>query len=301
MGNKSSSETTQIINQKIINKNDLESINQHATNAATEAIMKAAQNAAASAAKVAEVNIGEITATGPGSRVGSINVEIDQESFISIDVIAESVQKNDINTELALAIINDVSSKVENAQMAKLVSSAESNQSVSGLALTGGNESSAKVYNRMDSTTLNETKRKFSNIVSNTINQKANTEDTKNCITNDIQNAKININRIAAANGGTVENINLTIRQASSLVNKCIMNTVQNSAVTTAIATTCGLKVVDTVSNKQTAEGEATATSKQTITGIFDFASLMIIAVIIVLAIVAKVAMGGGKKSSGGD
>ena len=286
MGNSSSSEATQIINQKIINKNQLESINQSATSASTEAIMKSAQNAASSAAKVAEVNIGEITASGPGSLVGSINVEIDQESFISVDVIAESVQKNDINTELALAIVSDVSSKISNEQMAKLVSSAETTQSVSGAALTGGNSSSAKVYNRMDSTTLNDTKRKFTNIVSNTISQKTNTEDTKNCITTDIQNAKININKIAATNGGTVQDINLTIKQASNLVNKCIMKTVQNSEISTAIATSLGLKVTDDTSNKQTSSGEAKASSSQTITGIFDMASLIVIAVIIALGIV---------------
>lgn len=300
MGNKSSSEATQIINQKIINKNDLESINQHATDSATEAIMKSAQDAQASSSKIAEVNIGEITATGPGSVVGGINVLIDQESFISLEVIAESVQKNDINTELALAIVNDVSSKINNEQMAKLVSSAESDQSVSGLALTGGNSSSAKVYNRMDSTTMNETKRKFTNIVSNKISQKTNTEDTKSCIAADLQSAKININRIAASNGGTIENINLTIKQASNLVNKCIMQSVQNSAVTTSIATSLGLKVTDETTNKQTSEGEAKAVSTQKITGIFDMASLIVIAVIIALAIVAKIAMG-GKKSKGDE
>lgn len=301
MGNKSSSEATQIINQKIINKNDLESINQHATDSATEAIMKSAQNAQASSTKVAEINIGEITSTGPGSKVGGINVLIDQESFISLEVIAESVQKNDINTELALAIVNDVSSKINNEQMAKLVSSAESDQSVSGLALTGGNSSSAKVYNRMDSTTLNETKRKFTNIVSNKISQKTVTEDSKSCIALDLQSAKININRIAASNGGTIENINLTIKQASNLVNKCIMQTIQNSAVTTSIATSLGLKVTDETTNKQTSEGEAKAVSTQKITGIFDMGSLIVIAVIIALAIVAKIAMGGKKSNSRDD
>ncbi len=289
MGNSSSSEATQIINQKIINKNQLESINEHATRAATESIMKSVMQAAAEAVQIAEVNIGSITADGVGSKVSGINVTIDQESFVSQDVVERSMQKNDINTELSLAIINDVSSKISNEQMAKLVSSAESNQSVSGLALTGGNSSSAKVYNRMDSETLNETKRKFTNIVSNTIEQKTNTEDNKKCIASDVKNALVKIGSITAKNGGEVSNINLTINQVSNVVNKCLLESVQNAAVTTAVAAAVGLKVSDETTNKQTSEGTATATSKQTITGIFDFASLIVIAIICVLLIVGGV------------
>ncbi len=289
MGNSSSSEASQIINQKIINKNQLESINEHATTAVTSSIMKSVMDAAAESVKNAEVSIGSITADGPGSKVTGINVTIDQESFVSQDVIAESMQKNDINTELALAIINDVSSKINNDQMAKLVSNAESNQEVAGLALTFANSSSSKVHNRMDTETLNETKRKFTNIVSNTINQSTNTEDSKKCVASDVQNAIIKIGSISATRGGEVSNINLTIKQASSVINNCVLQSIQNSAITTKIATAVGLKVSDETTNKQTSEGEATSTSKQKITGIFDFASLAVVAVVIILVIVGIV------------
>jgi hypothetical protein len=286
MGNSSSSESTQIVDQKIINRNTLDSFNEQVTKSTTENLMKSMTQAAASSSQNANLAIGEISATGPGSTVSNITASIGQEAYVDLQVADKSIQQNDINTELALAIVNNVSQSINNEQMAKLVSSAESNQSVAGLALTGGNSSASKVYNKMDSLTQNETSRKFTNIVSNVINQKAQTENVKQCIANDFKNASINIGRISATNGGTVSNVALTINQASKVVSKCIFETQMTSKVTTAIAQAIGLTVKDETTNKQTSEGQATATSKQTITGIFDFGSIVALVICVVLSIV---------------
>ena len=289
MGNSSSSTSEQIVNQKLINKNTLDSINESVTQSTTENIMKSVTQAVASATQNAAVRIGEISADGPGSTISNLNVTIDQESYVDLDVADKSIQQNDINTELALAIINNVSSSINNEQMAKLVSGAESNQSVAGLALTGGNSSSAKVLNKMDTETINETKRKFTNIVSNVITQKAQTENAKACIAGDLKNASIDISKITAKNGGTISNVGLTINQASNVISKCMFETQMVSKVTTAIAQTMGLTVKDETTNKQTSEGTATSSSKQTITGLFDFSSMMGSAICIILLIIIYV------------
>lgn len=283
MGNKSSSEATQIINQKIINRNTLDSFNEQVTKSTTENIMKSITQSAASSSQNANVNIGRISASGPGSTITDLDIKIDQEAYVSLDVADKSIQQNDINTELATAIINNVSSSINNEQMAKLVSSAESNQSVAGLALTGGNESSAKVFNQMNSLSLNETSRKFTNIVTNVINQTAISENVKSCIASDFKNASININEISATGGGTISGIGLTINQTSNIINKCLFDTKMTAKVSNAIAQTFGLTVKDETTNKQTSEGTASATSKQTITGLFDLGSIIGLVVCVVL------------------
>jgi hypothetical protein len=300
MGNKSSSEVTQIVNQKVINKNDLESINEQVTKSTTENIMRSTTTSIAGSTKTAEIDIEGISAHGPGSTVSGVNLTIDQEALIDLEVTDKSIQENDINTELALAIINNVSSSITNDQMTKLVSAAESKQSVAGLALTGGNSTSSKVNTKMNTESINETKRKFINIVTNVIEQKAETENVKKCISSDIQNAIIRVRKgIVATDGGTVTDINITIKQASDMIAKCIFETQMTAKVTTAIAQAVGMTIVDETKNIQRSEGEATAKSSQTITGIFDLGSILALVVIaIILSIVAYVFMkakGGGK------
>lgn len=291
MGNTSSSESEQIVDQKVINKNVLDAINESVTQSTTENIMKSVTQAVASASQNASVRIGEISASGPGSTISNLNVTIDQESYVDLDVADKSIQQNDINTELALAIVNNVSSSINNEQMAKLVSSAESNQSVAGLALTGGNSSTAKVLNKMKNETINETSRKFTNLVSNVINQKAQTENIKACITGDLKNASIDISKITANNGGTISNVGLTINQASHVISKCMFETQMVSKVTTAIAQSTGLTIKDETTNKQSSEGTATSSSTQKITGLFDFMSIMGLVVCVVLSIIVVVIM----------
>jgi hypothetical protein len=288
-GNSSKSTVEQIIDQKFINRSTLDSFNEQVTKSTTENLMKSLTQAGASASQNANIRIGEISATGPGSTVTNINASVGQEAYVDLQVADKSIQQNDINTELALAIINNVSQSINNEQMAKLVSNSEAEQKVSGLSFTGGNETESNVYNRMNSLNLNETSRKFTNIVTNVINQKAQTENVKQCIATDFKNASIDIGKISATDGGTVSNVGLTINQASKVISKCIFETQMTSKVTNAIAQAVGLTVKDENTNKQSGEGDATSVAKQTITGLFDMSSMIILAVIVCLSLVALV------------
>jgi hypothetical protein len=288
-GNSTQSNVTQIVDQKIINRNTLDSFNEQVTKSTTNSLMKTMTQAAASSSQNANVNIGRIVASGPGSNVSDLNININQEAVVSLEVADKSIQQNDINSELALAIINNVSSSINNEQMAKLVSGAESSQSVAGLSLAGGNESSSNAYNEMNSLTQNETARKFSNIITNVVNQTAQSENLKSCVTSDFKNASINIGEISATGGGNITNVGLTINQASSVISKCMFETEMVSNVSNSIAQTLGLTIKDETTNKQTSEGTATASAKQTITGLFDMGSILILVIIIVVIVIAVV------------
>jgi hypothetical protein len=292
MANTSSSRVEQIIEQKIINKNELDIFNEQITNMTTSNIISSITQSIASSSKQATLNIGRIGAFGPDSKVENVNLTINQEALIQLDVNDKSIQENNINTELSLAIINNISNSVTNEQMTKLISLSESTQSVAGLALTGGNSTSSNVNTRMNTESITETKRKFINIVTNVIEQKAETENVKKCISSDIQNATVNINEIIAADGATVSNINITIDQVSNIISKCLFETQMTANITTELAQVFGMTIGDETQTKQKSESEATAKSDQTITGIFDLGSIIVLVVIaIICSIVAYIYM----------
>lgn len=288
MGNNSSSSSVQqTIDQKIINKNSLDVITQQVTNMATDSLMKNVSDSAASDTQIANIRIKNIKASGSGSTISNLNVNINQKSVVTLDVVDKTIQDNQINTELAIAIVNSVTQKIDNEQMQKLVSNAESDQKVAGLAFTSGNSSDVSVINKMNSSTVNETNRKFVSIVNNVISQSSKTLNYKSCIVNSIKNAQIDIGSLEATNGGTVNGVFITIDQTSQLMNKCILETLQNSKVTSNIASAVGLTVLDDTTNKQTSEGTAIATAKQTIESIFSFGSIIFMIVLLVASSLA--------------
>ena len=274
--NSSSSSIQQTIDQKIINKNTLESINQQITQMSTESLMKNVSDSAASDTQSANIRIKSIKAAGSGSTISNLNVNINQKSVVTLDVVDKTIQDNQINTELAIAIVNNIVQKIDNEQLQKLVSNAESDQKVAGLSFTSGNTSDTSVINKMNSSVVNETSRKFVSIVNNVISQSSKTLNYKSCIVNSIKAAQIDIGNLEATNGATINGVFISIDQTSQVMNKCILETLQNSKVTSNIASAVGLTVVDDVTNKQSSEGNAIAVTKQTIESIFSFGSSIV-------------------------
>ena len=209
-----------------------------------------------------------------------------------MDVVDKTIQDNQINTELAIAIVNNITQKLDNEQMQKLVSNAEADQKVSGLAFTSGNTSDSSVINRMNSETVNETNRKFVSIVNNVISQTSKTLNYKSCIVNSIKAAQIDIGNLEATNGAIINGVFISIDQTSQVMNKCILETLQNSKVTSNIASAIGLTVLDDTTNKQKSEGDAVSIAKQTIESIFSFGSIVfMIFCLVIISIAALIYM----------
>ncbi len=298
MGNKNSSEVRQSVDNKIITKNMLDAFNQQITNIATESIMQSVQKSAASDAQSSNIKIKGIRAAGPNSKITGLKVNVSQTSVVTLDVLSKTIQNNDIDTKIATAIINSVSQNLSNEQLTKLVSEADSTQKVAGFAITGGNKNDSKVITDMKSETVTDIQRKFISIVNNTINNKSETLNYKDCITSSYKSAIIDVGQLEAIDGGTIENIMFDITQTSQVINKCIFETIQDSKLTTDLASTVGLQVTDTISNKQVTESEAKAKSSQTIESIFNLYS--IIALVVILVIISSVAMIYMQMKSGG-
>jgi hypothetical protein len=288
-GNSSKSSISQMVNNNTITKNMLDSFNQQITNVSTESIMKNVQKSAASDAQSSNIKIKGIRAVGPNSKVSGLQVNVSQTSVVTLDVLNKSIQDNQINSEISNAIMQQISQSLTNDQLAKLVSNGEAEQKVAGFALTSGNSTESNVSTNITNTSLTDIQRRFSNIVNNTINNKSETLNYKDCIASSFKSAVVDVGQIEAIDGGTVENMVFDITQTSQVINKCVFDTIQSSKLTLDLASTVGLQVTDTIVNKQTADSEAISKASQTIESIFSLGS--IISLVICVVIVSVVLM----------
>jgi len=161
MGNKSSSEVTQIIDTKNITKNDLAFLNQQITNATTQQISKAQTQSGSAIMLTAHQHVGPIIARGRDSKIEGVTLSIDQNTEIQLKTDDSSIQNNSISTELAMAIITQVGQKIDNDNMAKLMASSEAQQSLGALSATAGNSVSSEINARVTTLNLTENYRKF--------------------------------------------------------------------------------------------------------------------------------------------
>jgi hypothetical protein len=267
MGNRSSSSVRQIINTKNITKSMVESLNEQVTESVTKSIAKAQTESGSGVVQIGVQRFGPVI-VGKNAKAKNIILSIDQNTAINLKTDDQSIQDTSISTNLALAIINNVQSSVNNESMAKLMAEAESSQKLGALSATGGNQVSSNVNAKIDTLNFNESYRKFANVVSNKIHQKSDSLTFKKCIVNTLQQATQQGAGIVVKEGGEIDNFQMNIQQTTTVIQDCVFKTVQTSNIIGDIATTMGFTVVDDTKNKTTSESAGKAGAKQEIKGL---------------------------------
>jgi len=285
------SSSTQNINHEIANrnisKNTLESLNKFVSTMTTNNIVSSQTQTATNISQFAEIKVGSIVARGPSSRISNINLNIDQSQNINFKATDESIQENNINTELALSILTALTSKVENSTLNNLVTDAEATQTKSGMSfLSGDSALNQNVNAKIENTNISEVQRKLTNMITNTINQNAESMVKKDCILNSLTRGSIDVGTIAAIEGGTITDINLTVKQATDAIQDCILKSIQTSKITTAIVNNLGVKIDDSVKTESQSEGSLKAKSSLDIEGLFGGMSSIISGIVVVLLII---------------
>ena len=276
MGNSSSSSVRQIIDTKNINKSTLDSLNEQITQSMTQSIADAQSEAGAGIVQEGEQHIGPIIARG-GAKLKNIEFKIDQNTAINLSSNNKTIQDTSISTDLAMAIINNVTSKVSNDNMAKLISESESSQQLGALSATGGNSVSSDVNSQISTLNFTESQRKFSNIVANKISQESKNLTFNKCITNSLQHAvQTGAGIIAEDKGSEVTDFKMNISQSASVVQDCVFNVLQSSNITEKIVNTFGITVNDDTENKNKDEGEGKSKTSQLIKGLEDIISSLL-------------------------
>jgi hypothetical protein len=294
MGNSSSAEITNTIENRNINLSMIESINKNVSEIITNTVVSNHTSAQSGTTQVGEIVIDKIYAIGPGSDISGLLVLIDQNAQIQFNSNDKSIQNNNIMVDYALKLVQQLQNSISNDQAAKLASEAQASQENGFLSTAMGNSVRSDVNNQIKNINENKNLTKILNQVTNTIQQNSQTLTFKECIMSNLQSGRFKIGEIIAQDGGKIQNITLGIKQTLSVIQNCVFETLQKSDITTKITQDFGFTVTNDTANKQTAESDAKATSTQKNMGLSlesllsSIISSVLIIVVIVLVFILK-------------
>lgn len=274
MGNSTSSEITNSIENRNVNLSTIESINKNASEIITNTVISNHTSAQSGTTQVAEVDIGKISAIGKDSLIDNLQILIDQNAQVEFTSNDESIQNNTIMVDYALKLTQQLQNSISNDQAAKLVSESQAEQKNGWLSTAAGNSVRSDVNNQIKNINENINTTKILNQVATTIQQNSETLTFKECIMSNLQSGRFKIGEITAQDGGKIQNVTLGIKQSIEVVQNCVFKTLQESNITTKIAQDFGFTVINDTANKQTAESEAKSKATQINEGLPIFATL---------------------------
>lgn len=274
MGNSSSSEITNTIENRNVNLSTIESINKNTSEIITNTLISNHTSAQSGTTQVAEINIGKISAIGKDSVIDNLQILIDQNAQVEFTSNDESIQNNTIMVDYALKLTQQLQNSISNDQAAKLVSESQAEQKNGWLSTAAGNSVRSDVNNQIKNINENVNLTKILNQVATTIQQNSETLTFKECIMSNLQSGRFQVGEITAQDGGKIQNVTLGIKQSIQVVQNCVFETLQKSDITTKIAQDFGFTVTNDTSNKQTADSTAKSKATQINEGLPIFATL---------------------------
>ena len=274
MGNSSSSEITNTIENRNVNLSTIESINKNTSEIITNTLISNHTSAQSGTTQVAEINIGKISAIGKDSVIDNLQILIDQNAQVEFTSNDESIQNNTIMVDYALKLTQQLQNSISNDQAAKLVSESQAEQKNGWLSTAAGNSVRSDVNNQIKNINENVNLTKILNQVATTIQQNSETLTFKECIMSNLQSGRFQVGEITAQDGGKIQNVTLGIKQSIQVVQNCVFETLQKSDITTKIAQDFGFTVTNDTANKQTADSTAKSKATQINEGLPIFATL---------------------------
>ena len=261
MGSSSSSTVTNTISNLTVNTSTLESFNQQTNNFITSNIMKASANCAATSTQSSDNEAGDITVVGKKQKV-NLTMDTTQDNKVNLQCIQNTIQQMDISSTMAQSILQNMQQAISNDQMANLVNNAEASlkAGAGGSFLNPFANSSSEINMNLSNTQINETTRKLSNVISNTVANNVEATDIKNCFAKSIQLQSNKVGNLKIIGEENELNLTMSTKQVGQSLATCQQLTEQTSKCTSALATTLGFTIVDDTKNK--IETEATTKTK---------------------------------------
>lgn len=294
MGNSSSSDITNTIENRNITTSMIESINQNTSSIITNTVVSNHTSAQSGTTQVADIEIGRISSIGKESNISGLQILIDQNAEVQFNSNDKSIQNNNIMVDYALKLVQQLQNSISNDQAAKLASAGQATQENGFFSTAMGNSVRSDVSNQIKNINENTNFTKILNQVTSTIQQNSQTLTFKECIMANLQSGRFKIGEITAQDGGKIQNVTLGIKQSISVIQNCIFETLQKSDITTKIVQDFGFTVTNDTKNIQKADSSATSTSTQKNLGLsldsllYSIISSALIIVAIVLVFILR-------------
>ena len=300
MGSSSSSTVTNNIKNYTINKNDLEALNSSVNNFVSNAVISNTSNCSTGTTQLATNNIGDLTVVGKKNKQ-NISISTEQNSQVSLQCIQQSIQQTNIANAMAQSVMNNLTSTVNNDALTSMVNSAEASmkQGVGGGLFNPGASVNSDINLKIDNLQKNETTRKLSNFISNSVSNNLDVNSVKDCFNKTVQNDVKNIGNISNVGEENEQNIKLSTTQYATSMATCQQLTQQTSGITSEMAVSLGLTIKDETANKQSSSGQNSASSSLKQSGLDDlvsavftgiaafFSGPLIIGIVVVVLIIA--------------
>lgn len=256
----SSSRISNTIENRTVNKSDLEALNEQVNSFSSNSVTSAAAKCSASASASAAFKAGDIRVVGKGQRL-QIDVDREQDVELTLDCLQQSIQEANIGNDIATSIMNNLTQTVSTDVMNKMVNEASSKLE-SGFLANPFAKASTKVTTNLKNIQINETNRKLSNLISNTVENNVKTEDIKKCFLETTMAINDRIGNIDLIGQDSEIILSFRSKQVSKSFASCKQLTEQTSEITNALATSLGLTIVDDTKTKTSTDVESKAKSE---------------------------------------
>ena len=268
MGSSSSKTTVKNVDNKLlVNKSDIDILNQTNNTLIANTIINNASNSTAALVSSQKLIIRGLHAKGDVNINGASQTQTGVLSFKNLSVVET---QNDASNAVLLNMMNNLLSKVDTTALSTMMANAESNAKIGALSMPGWVKSNSASSNETKTSITNETKTKLQNVIANAITNNFTTNNISNCIASVSNNQDILVSDIVSSDGS----INITgfsQTQAASLISSCITQNNVSNKIVNNLTGTFGVTIVDDKKTDMTTEqtGESSSTAQQL--GIFDY------------------------------
>lgn len=269
----SKSSIKNINNQLVINKTDIDVLNEQNNIAIANTIISNASMSTSIILQNQKVNISNIRAKGD-INIGEIRQ--DQSAFLSFKSLDIKNVTNEASSNILGNMMNELLSKVDNDAITKMLANAESSTKTEALSMPGWASSKSDAENIVNTTLRNESVMKLKNIMANKIENNFTSENVSDCISRVSNSQEITIADISTSDG-SINLEGMYQDQAAEIIAECITNNGISNSIFTDLASTFGVTIVDEKKTKtateQSAVSKSTTETKGVLSGIGNLLS----------------------------
>ena len=250
MGNNPSSSVNNIDKKTVINKTQIDVINQNISSHIANTLMKSAQSCAASNATSQSIDISNLHADG------DVNLDLGQKSDVVLNF--SCAQSNSTRTDIAQDLFSQMLNNLNqsnNSEMMGALEAAAKAKLESGFGSWGSGAASSTSNNTVDYTNINDTHMNLQNVVKKSIENNFTSEDIKQCVSNLVGSQQLKAQYISA--GG---NINLSAKQDATMKSLTNCKQLQDASnnIITKVADVLGVEII----NDNKSKGESIMSGK---------------------------------------
>ncbi len=292
-----------------ISTSELTSINENVNEFVSKMVVKNSASCSSAASAYNTNTAGDVTIIGKNNTY-RLTMESVQDVVLKLDCLSQSIQQTNISNEMSSSIMLNLVQKVDNNTLTQAVANSSAKQEI-GFGANPFVSSNSEINLTAIGLIDNDTNRKLSNLVKNTVESNINISNIQKCFSDVLVQTTNTTGDVVIVGDENVQNVRLTTSQIVKAFAVCRQLVQQTSSITNKIVTTLGLEITDSTTNESETKAESTSSAYSKSTGLEGVIGALgdllaqqflisiissVLSVIVVIIIVAIVFKGGKKK-----